>query len=69
MNSPITIEKLQRNSLNSIFFKNASFHGDNKYEINEREMTLTVHMKVDGKARKAIYKINDAGTIGTCIAH
>lgn len=63
-----TITELKNNYNNKIFFGNARFHGDYKYDINSKDKILTVYCKGFENAKRIVkYRIEDDGTIGDAI--
>lgn len=65
----MTIATLKNNGANTIFFKNASFHGDVAYYFNEARMELTVTMQIDGVKRKATWRVTQHGVISDLLRH
>lgn len=64
-----TVQTLKNNGYNTLFFKNASFHGDTKYVYNDARKELTVYMQVDGMKRKATWRVSDRGEITDLLSH
>jgi hypothetical protein len=61
-----TIHDLRLNRANNIFFGNAKFHGDYKYDVDSQSRVLTVFCKdSQGRnGRQVKYEFDETGKIG-----